>query len=195
MSVSFANLRLKYFFMLARVRWLDLQACHRAVTLKSVVCGGQNVDSGPFARADDFRIGGDSTATPDLELLVANAIDLPGDNWSMHSPMTVEEVRALVSIQSAGNLNAVNDHRIALKDALIAPRTICVIARQVKNGRMKDENLTVWLVGQEDRPDGYKIVLREDGMQVGLASNGFPHDKALIMDGWYGDLLTTFLGM
>jgi hypothetical protein len=113
----------------------------------------------------------------------------------MDSPMTVEEVRALISIQSVGNLNTVNDHRITLKDALVAPRTISVIARQVRNGHMKDENLTVWLVGQENRPDGYKIVLREDGSQFGLASNGFLNDKAPILVGWYGDLLTTFLGM
>ena len=60
---------------------------------------------------------------------------------------------------------------------------------------MKDENLTVWLVGQENPPDGYKIVLLEDGSQFGLASNGFLNDKAPILVGWYGDLLTTFLGM
>lgn len=109
--------------------------------------------------------------------------------------MTVEEVRALISIQSAENLNTVNDHRISLKDALVAPRPISMIARQVRNGQIKDELLTVWLVGQEKRPDGYKIILSEDGSQFGLASNGFPNDKAPILVGWYGDLLTTFLGM
>src|SRR5215472_4398786 len=45
------------------------------------------------------------------------------------------------------------------------------------------------------RTQGYKIVLRNDGSQFGLASNGFPHDKFPILLGWYGDLLTTFLGM
>ena len=88
-----------------------------------------------------------------------------------------------------------NDHRITLEDALITPQIISVIARQVKDGHMKDENLTVWLVGQENRPDGYKIVLRDDGSQFGLASSGFPQDKVPILVGWYGDLLTTFLGM
>jgi hypothetical protein len=109
--------------------------------------------------------------------------------------MTVEEVQALVRAQSTGILAAVNDHRITLKDALVAPRMISVIARHVKNGHVKDENLTVWLVGQENRPDGYKIVLRDDGAQFGLASSGFPTDKLPILDGWYGDLVTTFLGM
>ncbi len=108
--------------------------------------------------------------------------------------MTTEEVKALVRIQSAENLNALS-HSIALKDALVAPRLISVIARDVRNGRVKDENLTVWLVGQEKGPDGYKIILRDDGLQFGLASKGFPHDKAPILVGWYGNLLTTFLGM
>ena len=113
----------------------------------------------------------------------------------MGSLMTAEEVRALVRIQSTKSLTAVNDHSITLEDALVAPRMISVIARQVKNGRLKDENLKVWLVGQENRTDGYKIVLRGDGSQFGLASNGFLNDKAPILVGWYGDLLTTFLGM
>jgi len=108
--------------------------------------------------------------------------------------MTTEEVQALVRIQSAENLDVVN-HGIALKDALVAPRLISVIARDVQNGREKDENLTAWLVGQERRPDGYKIILREDGMQFGLTSKGFPHDNAPVLVGWYGDLLNTFLGM
>jgi len=108
--------------------------------------------------------------------------------------MTTEEVQALVRNQSVENLGAVN-HNIALEDALVAPRVISVIARDVRNGRVKDESLTVWLVGQEKGPDGYKIILRDDGLQFGLASTGFPHDAAPILVGWYGDLLTTFLGM
>jgi hypothetical protein len=109
--------------------------------------------------------------------------------------MTAEEVRILVRVQSTGSLTAVNDHRITLGDALVATRMISVIARQVKNGLVKDENLSVWLVGQENRPDGYKIVLPDDGLQFGLASNGFSHDQFPILVGWYGDLMTTFLGM
>ena len=109
--------------------------------------------------------------------------------------MTVKDVQALVHIQSAENLNAVNDHHITLKDALVLPHTISVIVRQVKDGHIRDETSTVWLVGQENVPEGYKIILRSDGSQFGLASKGFPHDKAPIVVGWYGDLLTAFLGM
>jgi hypothetical protein len=113
----------------------------------------------------------------------------------MDLQMTTEEVRALVLRQSIESLATVNDHRITLGNALVAPRIISVISRHVTSGRVKDENLTVWLVGQENRPDGYKIVLRDDGSQFGLASSGFPQDKVPILVGWYGDLLTTFLGM
>lgn len=97
--------------------------------------------------------------------------------------MTIEEVRALVRTQSATSLAAANDHRITLEDALVPPRIISVIARQVKNGRLTDESLKVWLVGQENRTDGYKIVLRADGSQFGLASNGFLHDEIPVLVG------------
>ena len=109
--------------------------------------------------------------------------------------MTIEEVEALLRAQSTGSPTSVNDHRITLEDALVAPRKISVIARYVKDGRVREETLTVWLVGQENRPDGYKIVLRDDGAQFGLATSGFPGDKHPSLDGWYGDLVTTFLGM
>jgi len=107
--------------------------------------------------------------------------------------MTVEEVRALVRDQTAGSVGAVN-HGITLKEALVEPRAIRVIDRQVKNGRMKDRDLNVWLVGQEKGPEGYKIILSEDGSWFGLASSGKP-DTSPILVGWYGDLLNTFLGM
>ena len=37
--------------------------------------------------------------------------------------------------------------------------------------------------------DGYKIIMRDDGLQFGLASSGFPNDKDPISAGWYGSLL------
>jgi len=79
--------------------------------------------------------------------------------------MTVEEVRALVRVQSAANVSAVN-HGITLKEALVEPRAIRVIDRQVKNGRVKDRDLNVWLVGEEKGPEGYKIILSEDWIVV-----------------------------
>lgn len=53
----------------------------------------------------------------------------------MNSLMTVEDVRALIRHQSAGSLAIVNDHRITLMDALIEPRMIPVIERQIEKGR------------------------------------------------------------
>jgi len=105
-----------------------------------------------------------------------------------------EEVEALVRSQSAAKPDALN-HGITLKGALITPRSVSVIARDVRKGRVTDEEITVWLVGQEKRRYGYKIILRDDGLRFGLASKGFPHDSAPVLVGWYGDLLNTFLGM
>jgi hypothetical protein len=70
-----------------------------------------------------------------------------------------------------------------------------VISRTVKNGHLKDTELSVWVVGQENSSDGYKIIMRDDGKQFGLASVGFPHDKHLILVGWYDSLLSSFLAM
>jgi hypothetical protein len=60
---------------------------------------------------------------------------------------------------------------------------------------VKDETLNAWLVGQENLTDRYKIVMRDDGLEYGLASSGFPNDKYLVLVGWYGDLLSAFLSM
>jgi hypothetical protein len=109
--------------------------------------------------------------------------------------MTVEQVRELVRTQSADHLATTNDHRITLKQALVSPHKISVIARTVKAGRVEDKKLSVWLVGQERQGDGYGIIMRDDGLQFGLASSGFPNDKYLVLDGWYGDLLSAFLSM
>jgi hypothetical protein len=109
--------------------------------------------------------------------------------------MTFEEVRSLVRAQSAENLSVTNAHRIKLEQAIISPQKVPLTFRTVVDGRVKDETLNVWLVGQEGTPGGYKIVIREDGKQFGLASVGFPHDKHLILVGWYGSLLSAFLAM
>lgn len=109
--------------------------------------------------------------------------------------MTFEEVQSLVHAQSAGNLSTANAHRITLEQAIISPQRTSLIFRSVMNGRMKDVTLDAWLVGQEGIADGYKIVMREDGKQFGLASAGFVLDKHPVLVGWYGDLLSAFLAM
>lgn len=109
--------------------------------------------------------------------------------------MTVYEVTERVRLQSRSDLDITNDHRITLKQALVPPQKITIIERSVRNGKLKDREITVWLVGQEDSSDGYKIILREDGLQFGLASKGFPSDPHLILTGWYGGMRSAFLAM
>jgi hypothetical protein len=107
----------------------------------------------------------------------------------------VEQVRELIREQSVDNLTATNDHRISLTQVLVPPQRISVIAQRVKGSQLKDQRLEVWLVGQESSSDGYKIIMRDDGLQFGLASNGFPADKHLVLVGWYGDLMSAFLSV
>jgi hypothetical protein len=109
--------------------------------------------------------------------------------------MTFDEVQSLVSAQSAESLSVINDHRMKLEQAIVSPQEIPLIFRTVVGGRVKDERLNAWLVGQENTADGYRIVMREDGKQFGLASVGFSHDKHLCLVGWYGTLLSAFLAM
>jgi hypothetical protein len=109
--------------------------------------------------------------------------------------MTAEEVEYLVRSQIPENFTAKNDHSITLQEALIRPRRIFVIARAIGDRRLKDEEVEVWLVGEEKPINGYKIVMRDDGLQFGLASPGFPEDRYPILCGWYGSLISTFLGM
>jgi hypothetical protein len=109
--------------------------------------------------------------------------------------MTADQVRELIRIQSTDNLTTTNDHCISLEQALVTPQRISVIARLVKGGQMQDQQLDAWLVGQERSSDGYRIIMRDDGLQFGLASSGFPTDQHLVLDGWYGDLVSAFLSM
>ena len=107
--------------------------------------------------------------------------------------MTVEEVRERIHSQVDGHLSEMK-HGITLKQALIPPKEITLIVRIVLAGRIKESKETVWLVGRESA-DGYKIVMREEVPQFGLASSGFPSDHYPVLVGWYGDLLTTFMAM
>jgi hypothetical protein len=109
--------------------------------------------------------------------------------------MTAEQVRELIRIQITDNSKATNDHRISLEQVLVTPLRISVIAPLVKGGRMQDQRLDAWLVGQEHSSDGYKIIMRDDGLQFGLAVGGLPTVRDFFLVGWYGDLVSAFLGM
>jgi hypothetical protein len=109
--------------------------------------------------------------------------------------MTVDQVRELIRSQSKDHLFTENDHGITLQEALVPPKMTPLIVRTVRNGRMIDKEQTVWLVGSEPATDGYQIVMREDGLQFGLSSSGFPGDEGPILVGWYGSLRSAFLSM
>jgi len=109
--------------------------------------------------------------------------------------MTAQEVNEIVRSQAADKSSVTNDHGISLSQALVPPQRISMLVQIVKRGRVREQKEEVWLVGQENPGDGYKIVMRDDGMQFGLASNSFPGSKHLTLCGWYGGLISTFLSM
>jgi len=109
--------------------------------------------------------------------------------------MTVEEVTEIIRLQAGDDLRTTYCHGVTLEQALVTPKKISVIARSVCGGKVSDQQLEVWLVGQENSGDGYKIIMREDDLQFGLASNGGPSDKHLTLVGWYGSLRSACIGM
>lgn len=63
-----------------------------------------------------------------------------------------------------------------------------MILRLVRNGKIKDSIVDVWIVLRE-RPegDGYTIFYDDARDQFGLASSGPPDDEHPIIFGYYGD--------
>ncbi len=106
--------------------------------------------------------------------------------------MTANEVQSLVRSQIAEDLTTTAEQRIALERMMLSPQVASVIT--VRTPPLEDEELDVWLIG-EDAPEGYKIIMQNDGKQFGLAATGFPNDKRLVVVGWYGSLKSAFLGM
>jgi hypothetical protein len=109
--------------------------------------------------------------------------------------LTPKDVEKLVKDQMGNDGMLLNHHAIRLQEFLVPPRKLAIIVRTVRNGRVKDQIEDVWLIGQEASDEGYRVVMREDRAQFGLASSGFPSDKHLVLVGWYGGLKTTFLAM
>jgi hypothetical protein len=111
--------------------------------------------------------------------------------------MQPHEVRKLVEDAIGDDWAVTNHHRVDLRSALVQPRKITVIERTVRNGKLRDRTVTVWLVLVEKvgLDEGYRIVMKEHEAMFGLASEGFPEDEYLVLCGWYGDFMTTFQGM
>jgi hypothetical protein len=103
----------------------------------------------------------------------------------MEITMTAEEARAVLRKQI--RTNAV----VGLESLVAPPHRISIIVRERGN---IEETITAWIVGEE-RPHGYKIIMREDGSEFGLATDGFPEDAHPVLVGWYGDLKSAVLAL
>lgn len=109
--------------------------------------------------------------------------------------MTLDEVREVIRLQISHAETRMNAHGITLNQMLVPPKKTSVIARTINKGRANDDKIVVWLVGQENSIDGYKIIMREDSVQFGLALRGFSTDEHLVLVGWHGDLISAFANM
>src|SRR6516162_10888680 len=111
--------------------------------------------------------------------------------------MQPHDVRKLVENEIGDDWTVTNHHHVDLRRALVQPRKITVIERTVRNGKIRDRTVAVWLVLVErvDQEEGYRIVMKENEPMFGLASAGFPEDEHLVLCGWYGDFMATFQGM
>jgi hypothetical protein len=111
--------------------------------------------------------------------------------------MQPRDVRKLVEDAIGDNWAVTNLHHVDLRRALVRPSKIAVIERTVRNGKLRNRTLAVWLVLVEhaDQEEGYRIVMKGNEPVFGLASKGFPEDEHLVLCGWYGDFMTTFQSM
>ena len=114
----------------------------------------------------------------------------------MMAAMNARDVRALVVDQIADRWEETNSHNVDLRSALVPPSRTKMILRLVRNGKIKDSTVDVWIVLKElPDGDGYIIIYDDDRDQFGLASNGFPDDRHPVVCGYYGDFWSTFKGM
>ena len=111
--------------------------------------------------------------------------------------MQSKDVRKLIENEIGDDWTVTNHHDVDLRRSLVQPRKITVIERIVRNGKIEDRTIAVWLVLVElpETDEGYRIVMKEDEPVFGLASEGFPSDEHLVLAGWYGDFMTAFVGM
>ena len=78
--------------------------------------------------------------------------------------MQPRDVRKLVEDAIGDDWAATNHHHVDLRRALVQPRKITIIERPVRNGKLQDRTVVVWLVLVEraDQDQGYRIVMKEN---------------------------------
>lgn len=106
--------------------------------------------------------------------------------------MDAAHIRTLVESQISHAGGTIKRRGLDLRKALVLPQRITVIERFIQGDKAKDQLHNVWLVFVEDtEPNrGYRIVAAEDGSMFGLATEGFPTDKHLVLCAWYDDFMT-----
>jgi hypothetical protein len=111
--------------------------------------------------------------------------------------MTSDDVVKRIDSDVNGKWNESNLHKIDIRQCLVTPRPIKIIHRLVKDGRINERLMDVWLVLQErsNEDDGYIIVFDEESGKFGLGSPGWPSDAHPSLCGLYGDFMTTFKAM
>jgi hypothetical protein len=111
--------------------------------------------------------------------------------------MNGRQIQEIVHREIGDAWDTSNLHGVNLREALVFPEPITVIERSVQAGNLVDRLVDAWIVLVEEAgtESGYRIVAARDGSVFGLANEGFPTDKHLVLVGWYGDFLTTFRAM
>jgi hypothetical protein len=111
--------------------------------------------------------------------------------------MNADQIHQLVASEIGDAWDTTNSHCVDLRKSVVRPQQTKVIERLVFNGKFNDRLIDAWIVLFEHPTEraGYRIIVSPDGSKFGLASEGFETDKHLVLCGWYGDFLSTFLSM
>ena len=111
--------------------------------------------------------------------------------------MDGRQIQEIVHREIGAEWGTTNLHGVNLREAVIFPEPVTVIARAVEDGELSDTLMDAWIVLVENprTRSGYRIVAASDGSTFGLAGEGFPTDQHLVLVGWYGGFLKTFLAM
>ena len=110
--------------------------------------------------------------------------------------MNAQQIRTLIDDQVAGRWEETNSHGVDLRSALVTATQTTMIFRSVRNGKINDSTVDVWIVLRElPDGDGYVMFYDYERQQFGLATEGFADDLHPVICGYYGDFWSTFKSM